>query len=246
MGKPKAQKYKAQRDRKRRDRREQAKHQAQKQLPQVLPHTPKEPPPVTPTSSILQMKVAFPRAGKVLHFLFGTCIIVVIGLIADVNSLFPRVSASPIDGIDPWNPSSALITIKNDNFFALNEIQYACIQVKGEGSGGHGNVFVENWVGSAYVVIERLDRWQPRTISCAAIQRAFVTSMTVDFMVVVSFFPVFIPYRSERIFRFEATLGPDGQVRIVPQPAPPLSEMELSKNPYFKDRWQRARTPPVK
>jgi hypothetical protein len=170
---------------------------------------------------------------KVLGVLgfFALCI----GVTNDSFALNPRMSAQTTDIFDPRDPSTAWIIITNDNNYWLNDVQYACVQLAGESNGWS---LRENWVTPHQNRIENLAPGGTETLSCAAIgQEMFPGSATINFIIVVSFFPASMPYRTERIFRFEGTCGPDGKCHIVQRPAKPLSETGLRQNPDFKNRW---------
>ena len=241
MGKPKAQKYKSQRDRQRREKQRQAECRAPQQLSQVLQQTPTASLPAAPTSlpvaPTAKESVVFSRAydWRAQARSVATFVIAVIGLIASIFALFPQISASPTDAVDPHNPSAALITIRNDNLFGLNDVRYKCVQV--EAKDTFDNVYKGNWVGSRQNTIEYLGGYQPVTISCAAIheEALYSRAVTTDFMMVVSFLPGVIPYRMEQRFRFQVISkcgGQVGRVCIVPQPEIPRSETG------FERKWE--------
>jgi hypothetical protein len=142
--------------------------------------------------------------------------------------LYPRASANPLEAVNPANPPAVLITISNDNFYMLRDVQYSCIQVEGSSSGA---VYQGNLVGPRDTKIDNLVSYDSATISCAVIGEEFPAGVvTRDFMVTVSFRPFFVPalplLRSERSFRFVAVHDQEGHPRVVRQPQVYFPQLE--------------------
>lgn len=216
----------------------QAVQQLLQQLLQAQQQAPIEPPLATLES---RMKKAFPRSWKTLAVgvMVGGFLFYVASVIADGFALSPQVSAQASALMDPRDPLSALITITNDNFYAIHEVEYECIQ--GEGTTKTGSQFEWNIASQKGTGIKKIVGGDSETISCAPVIYRNLgppdSFTTTDFMIRLFFrpglLPAFVPFRSEKIFRFVARTDKEGKTYVFPQAQILLSETVLSVNPFI-------------
>jgi hypothetical protein len=151
---------------------------------------------------------------------------VAVPLVGLYATLYPRMSAQPLEAFDHDDPVSVPVTVSNGNIYAFREVQYSCLQVEARSPGGD-HVYWNRYEPNKGETKD-VGAGDSATASCAYMGTAVGVPnlVTFDFMLRVTFrpgfLPSFVPYHSERMFRFVAVPDRSGHYHVMRQPTLPV------------------------
>ncbi|HEV2315049.1 MAG TPA: hypothetical protein VGR94_07070 [Candidatus Acidoferrales bacterium] len=145
--------------------------------------------------------------------------VAVVGFCLTVYTLFPRVTVQPGAPLKTSDPFGTTLVFSNDGYFAVIDVEFSC---KMNFEDANQNIFANDTESNSAYSVSRLNPKEETTVGCnfpsPGLQslRTAAPILRADATINASFRGSFIPWRTERSFKFQAAKDSNGEFHWIP------------------------------